>query len=55
MLSDLNILKFWTEIFTGEFLYSKREQAAATWEVFSFQQTGNNPGVTTTYPFSALA
>ena len=44
MLSDLNI-RSWREIFTGEFLYSKLEQAAATWDVFSCQQTGKKkPG-----------
>ena len=45
MLPDLNV-RSWREIFTGEFRYSKLEQvqAAATWDVFSCQQTGKNRG-----------
>ena len=43
MLPDLNI-RSWRDIFTGEFLYSKLKQAAATWDVFSCQQAGKNRG-----------
>ena len=43
MLSDLNIVKSWREIFTGEFLYSKREQVASTWEVFFLSANREQP------------
>ena len=35
MLPDLNI-RSWRDIFTGEFLYSKLEQAPATWQLEMF-------------------